>query len=460
LSEKSSQEMYEWIVNSDTDKLMNLSYPCNCGETHRIPIRYLSMKNGALSEIGQKLDGLGIGGRGTIVCDRKIEGSVVATVAPVLTKQGLGLTRYVIGDGRNLIPAELELARKVADDIKGKTDYLVALGSGVISDLTKYAAHLLGLPYVLIPTAPSMNGYTSSMAALTESGIKSTLMVKSAQAVFADIDILKKSPVDMIRSGLGDIVSKSICNADWKLSNIIKKTYFCSLSFHITDRSEPLYLNAAEEIGMRTDEGIKVLTDGIMRSGLSMTIMGTTTPSSGAEHLISHYLDLIGLINGTRKQLHGVQVGVATLLMLELYERIRSYPVRSLRIDELRSLHQDKDAIKRFMEHKFGRYADGVMKGYASKYLPWSEKKKEIEYIIDCWDEIWNGLAPYIRPKGPVDGALKRCGAATSFLDLGHTEKDVYDALVNARFIRGRYTILDLAADLGILEEAARKVVA
>ncbi|UCB44919.1 MAG: iron-containing alcohol dehydrogenase [Spirochaetota bacterium] len=460
MNEKQPQEMYDWIINSDTDRLMNLSYPCKCGETHRVPIRYLSIRNGALSEIGHRFDELGVKGKGVIVYDKKIEGSVASSVLPVLKNQGLNLTPHVMGDGIKLIPAEVELAQKMADDIKGKPDYLVSLGSGVISDLTKFAAHLLKLPYVLIPTAPSMNGYTSSMAALTDRGIKSTLMVESAHAIFADTDILKKSPIEMVRSGLGDIVSKSICNADWKLSNIVRKTYFCSLPFHITDISEPLYLDAAEEIGRKTERGISVLTDGIMRSGLSMTIIGTSTPSSGAEHLLSHYLDLMALIKGMKKQFHGVQVGVATLLILNLYEYIRNYSVKNVRIDKLKSLHQDEPEIKRFMKKKFGRYADGVIESYIQKYLPWHEKKKEIEYIIDCWDEIWNELSPYMRPKKPVEHALKRCGAASTYLDLGYTMDDAYDAIINARFIRSRYTILDLAADIGILDEAAGKVVA
>jgi glycerol-1-phosphate dehydrogenase [NAD(P)+] len=452
--------MYEWIINSDTDKLMNLSFNCSCGEIHGVPIRHLSARNGALNETGHKLNELGIEGRGVIVYDKKIEELAAGSVFPILKNQGLNLTPHVKGDGKNLIRPEMGLAQKIADDIKGKADYLVSVGSGVISDLTKYAAHLLGLPYVLIPTAPSMNGYTSSMAALTDSGIMSTLMVEPAHAIFADIDILNKSPVDMIRSGLGDIVSKSICNADWKLSNLVKQTYFCTLPFHITDRSEPLYLNAAKDIGRGTDEGISVLADGILRSGLSMTIAGTSTPSSGAEHLLSHYLDLMALKDGRQKRLHGVQVGVTTLLMLDLYDCIRNYPIGTVRIDKLKSRHQDKKELKRFMKRKFGRYADGVMKNYAAKHLPWNKKKKEIEYIIDCWDEIWNELSPYIRLKEPVHEALERCGAAFSYLDLGLTRDEAHDAIVNARFIRDRYTILDLAADLGILEETAGKVVA
>jgi len=334
------------------------------------------------------------------------------------------------------------------------------VGSGVVSDLTKKASDLLGLPCILVATAPSMNGYTSSMAALTEKGVKKTLLVRPAAGIFADVSVLQEAPVAMVRSGLGDIVSKSVCNADWKLSEIVKHTYFCPVPFRMTDRSEPLYLEAAEEIGRRTEHGITVLTDGIMRSGISMTIIGTSTPSSGAEHLVSHYWDLVALRDSREKLLHGVQVGVATLMILRLYEYMRNLPIR--RTLDMRMLEENYDTIdkvNRFIDSTYGRFADGLKQEFAGKYLPWAEKKNEIERIVDEWDGIWNELNPYIRPAGPVEKALKASGSAVHYSDLGKTREDTLDALLHARLIRGRYTILDMAYDLGVLEEAVGKTV-
>jgi len=117
------------------------------------------------------------------------------------------------------------------------------------------------------------------------------------------------------------------------------------------------------------------------------------------------------------------------------------------------------DKVNRFIDSMYGRFADGLKQEFAGKYLPWAEKKNEIERIVDEWDGIWNELNPYIRPAGPVEKALKASGSAVHYSDLGKTREDTLDALLHARLIRGRYTILDMAYDLGVLEEAVGKTV-
>jgi len=301
-----------------------------------------------------------------------------------------------------------------------------------------------------------MNGYTSSMAALTDRGIKKTLLVRPAEAIFADIGVLMNAPLPMVKAGLGDIVSKSVCNADWKLSQVVKKTYFCPVPFRITDRSEPLYLEAAEEIGLRTERGIEILTDGIMRSGLSMTIVGTSTPSSGAEHFISHYWDLMALLHGEKKNFHGVQVGVATLIVLRIYDFIRELRIKEkVNLDRLKKVYPSKEDIRSKIAGKFGACAKGVEDEFMKKYLTWDDKRREIEWIIENWDGIWKELEPFIRPAAPVERALRVSGAAVNYRDLGKKRDYVVDALYNAYYIRGRYSVLDLIIDLDLIEEVA-----
>lgn len=454
MQETTAQQAFDEVVRSRTEDLMGITFDCICGETHQVPIRHLCMAQGAIDRVGAVLYDLGIGGRGVVVFDRKIEALVVRRVIDSLKTQGLNIGRHPVGDGAKLITPEVSESEAIAREIKGRAEYLVAVGSGVICDLVKYAGTSLGIPYVLIGTAPSMNGYTSSMAALTEQGIKKTLMIDPAQGVFADTGIMKEAPVEMVRAGLGDIISKSICNADWKLSQLVKKTYFCPLPFRITDKSEPLYLEAAEAIGRRTEEGIGVLTDGVMRSGLSMTVIGTSTPSSGAEHFLSHYWDLMTLKEGGKKLLHGTQVGVSTLLVLDLYEWLRGFRIKEAGINKLGANYPVRDEVDAIMDRSFGSFSEGIKAQYRPKYLPWKDKKAELERIVDTWDSIWEEILPYIRPKQPVERALKRCGAPVSYEELGKTKREAQDALLYARYIRGRYTVLDLLADFGVLDRA------
>ena len=453
------QKVFDKVIARETEELMGLSFDCVCGQTHSVPIKYLSIKKGAVGEIKERLKKLQVSGKGAVVYDKKIETTVVQGVLASLKRSGLVLEPFAVGDGYEVLPAEIELSRRVADMVGPGFDFLVSVGSGVVSDLVKYASSLLEKPYVLVATAPSMNGYTSSMAALTDRGIKKTLMVPPARAIFADLATLMAAPVEMVRSGLGDIVSKSICNADWKLSELVKKTYFCPLPFRITDKSEPLYLGAAEEIGNRTERGIRILTDGVMRSGLSMTVIGTSTPSSGAEHFLSHYWDLTALIEHKVKHFHGVQVGVATILVLKLYEFVRNYPVhKTFNLDKLKEKYPSEVEARASIDRKFGRYGKGVSEEYFKKHLNWKEKRQELEGILDRWDSIWNELARYVRPVRPVEEALLKSGAAVTYAHLGKSREEVADSLLNAPLIRSRYSILDLANDLGIMETAIEKV--
>jgi glycerol-1-phosphate dehydrogenase [NAD(P)+] len=421
-------------------------------------MKYLSNRVGAIDEVGSKLREFGMTGTAALVFDTKIQKSVVEDVKKRLEEQGVDIQAFPVGDGKEKIPPEVEWSRALADRVKDRVSFLISVGSGVISDLTKYAASLLQLPYILIATAPSMNGYTSSMAALTDRGIKKTLLIQPARGIISDIALLQEAPPPMVQAGLGDIVSKSVCNADWKLSQFVKNTYFCPLPFRITDKSEPLYLEAAEEIRKQSEEGIRILSDGVLRSGLSMTVIGTSTPSSGAEHVLSHYLDLLALIHGHEKLLHGVQVGVMTLITLRLYNFVRQYPIRRIDIHRLKSLYPEREAIGSMLRNKFGAYGGEVEKEYFSKFMSWEEKEREIAGIMDRWDELWHELNPYLRPIEPVEEALLKSGSASTYADLGKSRAEALDMLINARYIRGRYTILDLAHDLDILEEAAEHI--
>jgi len=458
LNIKEAKDLYKSILEKETEKLMGLDLQCRCGGNHTIPINYLTIKRGALEELREQLYELKMHGTASVIYDRIIEDGIVKDILKKLENQEILFSIYPVGDGKEKPKPEVQLAREIGRSIGKRADFHISVGSGVISDLTKYAAFELGVPCILIPTAPSMNGYTSSMAALTSRGLKNTLLVSPAKAIFADLDILMKAPIEMVRSGLGDIVSKSVCHADWKLSQMVKNTYFCPLSFLITDKTEHLYLEAAEEIGNRTEYGIKVLTDGVMRSGLSMTLIGTSTPSSGAEHLLSHYWDLISLMDGTPGNFHGTQVGVATLITLRLYDFVRNYPVKKLSRSRLEKNYMSKEEVLDYIDKRFGCYSKGIKDEFLKKYMDFNEKIKEIDRILQTWEIFWEELDPYLRPWEPVEKALEKSGAPFHYRDIGKKKDEVVDTLLHAFLIRGRYTILDLACDLGVMGEAVESI--
>jgi len=449
---------FDRIAQLETPDLMGMSFKCMCGRKHEVPIRVLRMGESVIDEVYSVARSLGLSGSGLLIHDKIIEDKAIK-VFDKLKKNGMRLERKTVGDGKTPPQPEISEAENLAREM-GNPDYLISFGSGVISDFVKFAANSLEVPYFLIGSAPSMNGYTSSMAALSEKGIKKTLLVKPADAVFGDTAIFADAPLSMVLAGLGDIISKSVCNADWKLSNLVKGTYFCPIAFRITDKTEPGYLGAAEEIGKKTPSGIHALTDGIMRSGLSMTVIGESTPSSGAEHLLSHYWDLKSYLGKSNKKLHGEQVGVATLIILRLYDYVMNYPIKKkISLRSLKNKYPESPEIEKDLAELFDHYAPIIGEiFFSSKYVPWDEKTREIEMIVDMWDDMCSELEPYVRPYDPVKEAMVRAGAPYTYAHLEKTRDEAIETVLKARYIRGRYTILDLAADLGILESAVEKI--
>ena len=447
------------IKTKSTETLMNSSFKCICGHTHTIPIKKLLIGVNIINDIKAELDKLGLYGTAGLIFDKIIETRVISSVINTLRNKELNIIAYPMGDGKSVIKPEVSNSKEVSEKLKGKVDFLISVGSGVISDITKYAATLLDIPSVLIATAPSMNGYTSTMAAMTDKGIKKTLPIKKLTAIFADINILKESPADMILSGFGDILSKASCIADWKLSNLIKKTFFCPTTFDMTNITENQYMAIPEEIGRKSESGIKVLTDGIMRSGLTMTIIGTSTPSSGSEHVISHYWDLLALSNGRKKMFHGTQVGIATPIAVRLFDFLSSYPIKKkIDIIHLKNTYQDKDSTITFLQKKYGSYGNELWEQIEKKYMEWPDKKSEIEYILDNWYEIWDSCYNYIRPASQIEEALEKSGAPRKYSDIGLSLDDATDAVINGWVLRPRYTILDTLHDLGLSREVAQKI--
>ena len=449
----------EDIKTKPTNDIMNCSFNCICGKTHTIPIKKLVIGNNIIKNIKLDLEKLNLTGIAGIIFDKKIEPKIAQNVIEDLKKSGMKIIEYPFGDGKTLIKPEISNSEKISKDLSNKVDFLISIGSGVISDITKYTATLLDIPSVLIATATSMNGYTSIMAAMTDKGIKKTLPIKKLTAIYADINILKEAPTDMVLSGLGDILSKASCIADWKLSNMIKNTYFCPMTFYMTDITEKKYMAIPEEIGEKSENGIKILAEGIMRSGLSMTIIGTSTPSSGSEHVISHYWDLLALMNGRKKLLHGTQVGVATPIAIRLFDFLSEYPVKNkINLNHLKNSYMDVKSIQEFLQKKYGEYASGLWEQLEKKYMKWDEKKKEIEYILDNWYDIWNNCYEFIRPVSKIEEVLDKSGAPKKYSDIGISLDDAMDAIINGWVLRPRYTILDTLHDLGLSKEAAERI--
>jgi len=318
-------------------------------------------------------------------------------------------------------------------------DALLAVGSGTINDLCKYAAALDGKPHAVFATAPSMNGYTSVNAAITVDGHKRSLPAQAPRGVFVDLEVMAKAPARLIRAGIGDSICRPTAQSDWLLSHFVHCTPYRRAPFVLLAEDEAGWLDAANAVVAGDLEAMSALARTLVLSGLGMTVCGGSYPASQGEHLISHYLDMFA----PAPALHGEQVAVATLAMARLQEKLLDGAAPALR---------DTAATEPALVERFGPdLGRSCWREFAAKALSREGAALLTERLRARWHEIRTAIHAVALPASRIAGALRLAGVPTTPAEIGIDEALFGRALREARFLRDRYTFLDLAGDAGRL---------
>ncbi len=328
----------------------------------------------------------------------------------------------------------------VVEATKG-ADALVAVGSGTINDLCKYASAQMGKPYVAFGTAPSMNGYVSLNAAITVHGHKKSLAAQAPLAVFLDLAIMAAAPPRMIRSGLGDSLCRSTAQADWLLAHRLLGQPYRTMPFALLAADEGALFDQSDAL-MRGDlPAMELLVRTLILSGFGTAICGSSHAASQGEHLISHYADMLGDPSWPAA-FHGEQVGVTTLTMARLQERVLDESVIRVNSDPV-----DRNTLVGVFGEDLG---SECWNDFRKKRFDRSKADAVNETLAGKWDAIRSEIAAVIRPAAELEAVLKRAGAPTTPAKIGWPIAFYAQAVSHARLIRNRYTFLDLAAGAGL----------
>lgn len=219
----------------------------------------------------------------------------------------------------DVVADEIAIVQLLLEIRPDETDVLLAVGSGTIHDIVRFAAHKTGKPFVSVPTAPSVDGFTSAGAPLIVRGVKKTVPAVPPVAIFADLDILMAAPQRLVAAGFGDMLGKYTSLFDWKFSRLTAGEPYDEQAAAITERALRSCVSHAEAIGARTEEGIRALMTALIESGIAMLLFGQSHPASGAEHHLSHYWEMEYLRQGRRALQHGAKVGVACAEIARVY---------------------------------------------------------------------------------------------------------------------------------------------
>jgi len=322
-------------------------------------------------------------------------------------------------------------------------DALVAVGSGTINDLCKYASARDGKRYVVFATAPSMNGYTSVNAAITVDGLKKSLSAQAPLGVFLDLSILAAAPARMIRSGLGDSLCRPTAQADWLLSHLLFDRPYRTMPFVLLAADEAQLFGEPEALMAGDLAAMTCLVRTLLLSGFGTAICGNSQPASQGEHLISHYADMFG-DQSWPDSFHGEQIGVTTLTMARLQERLLAGSPPALQA----SAADEAAFVARYGEE----LGHSCWAEFAQKRLDAAGARAANERIAASWDRIRQAIARVIHPAHFLADVLQRAGSPMAPEALGWPRQFYHRAVRHARDIRSRYTFLDLAADSGRLE--------
>ncbi len=326
----------------------------------------------------------------------------------------------------------------------------IAAGSGSITDITRFVSHRSGRPFIGLPTAPSVDGFTSIGAPIILAGVKTTLICQAPIAVFADIDTLANAPQRLIAAGFGDMIGKYTSLADWKMGSLVWDEPYDAEIARRTQAAIDSVVQNAEAIGKHTPEGVRALMDALIESGLCMLDFGASRPASGAEHHASHYWEMQRLKHHGHSMLHGAQVGYALTLITEQYAKIRELS-RSDAMDRLEgaTLPSRADELA-IIREGYGDMADDIAKEHAA-FLGLTEAGFDTlkQRIADHWDDIQTIAANVPTPE-VIAGYLREVGAPATAQELGLSADEVNPGLIYGHYLRNRFSVVKLSRILDV----------
>lgn len=311
------------ILDRPISQWAGMEYSCACGKSHKVDIQAIRVGSGVIQELPGILRDLGAS-HIFLVADNYTYEAAGRQVEQLLDQAGLSYHKRVFQTETPLVPNEYALGSVLAA-MTSQDDMLLAVGSGTLNDVTKYVSARTGVPYVIAATAPSMDGYASTVAPTILDGFKTTLPAVYPAAIVADVDILKDAPMPMLTAGFGDIIGKFTSLADWRLSHQLNGEYYCPEVAGVIEAAVETCAANAKALAQREPQAIQAVTEALILSGLAMGMVGVSRPASGAEHQMAHYWEMDALRRGEEHPLHGNAVGVGTVLAASLYEMAAEY---------------------------------------------------------------------------------------------------------------------------------------
>ena len=309
------------ILNLSINEMPQTEFDCSCGKHHNFSVHDMSIRKGAIEDLPKMAEPFK-DGKILVVFDNHTYKVAGKRAVELLKENGFNVKELLFDTGDDiLIPDEKTLGRIVQEQDLD-TSLMVAVGSGVINDSVKFVTSRSGLPYIIVATAPSMDGYVADGAPIFSQGYKYSPVAHLTYGLVGDTDILKTAPQDLIQAGYGDVVGKITAIADWDLAVKANNDYRCDTCVTLVNRALDKCFAKAEGLKDRDPESLGALLEALTLTGVAMALVNISRPASGAEHMLSHFWEMDYIARGLNPNHHGIQVGVATPIIARFFEEL------------------------------------------------------------------------------------------------------------------------------------------
>lgn len=398
-------------------------FKCNCGKTHRCEIKKVIIEENALeisSKEFEKYNNI------LFVADENTYNVYKDKLSKIL-KENMSI--YIFKTKQILVPNE-DAIKQIEDNLNKNTDLLVGIGSGVINDLCKWVSFKHKLPYFIIVSAPSMDGYASSVSALIINNMKVTYKAHAPEVIIGDVEVLKDAPIDMIKAGYGDIIGKYSALNDWKISAVINDEYFCEEIYEMTNKYLLEIVNLSDKILKRDVNTIKVLMESLVAVGIAMSYVENSRPASGSEHHIAHFLEISGILNNEKYLYHGLDVLYGTFLTSKIREEILKLDLPKYSFDKVKW----KEEIKKI----YNPIYDEIIQ--LQEKAGWINKDLNKVYL-EKWVDIKKVLSK-MPSSEEIEKLMNKVNLNKEYFIDFYGEDKIEKAIKYSKYLKDRFTVL------------------
>lgn len=439
-------------VPQDLSAYLDTHFTCSCGREHYAPLKRVSIGKDALYDLPRFAKELGFHSL-YLICDPITYDIAGRRCMEILAQANVPSTIRIL-DHTGFDEATVG---ELVFHMPRECDLMVAVGTGSINDMTRFLSCRMGRPFFTVATAAPMDGFASALAVLNINHFKTSVNAQTPTAIIGDTEILKNAPYRMIAAGLGDLLGKSTCLCDWKLSRIINQEHYCENIVALVENCVQQVLSQVDRVKERDPEVLGKIMEGLVLTGVAMSLYGNSRPASGCEHHISHYWEMIFEQAGMRPAPHGIQVGVGTVLILRLVEALKTIQV-DFEAARTAARAYRPEVWEKEIRDAYGTAAQGIIELEHDAHKNSTQGRlQRIDAIQLHWNEILQLLDSLPRSEDLV-AILKSLASPCTPAEIGVDTDLLRKTLLYCKEVRPRYTILQMLWDLDVLKPLVESI--